>query len=120
MAAIAPTITSIGENGDDTIRIVWTPVTENDTCNPVYFPDHPIKSIQALGTFGSATVAVQGSNDGGTTFAALHSVGVTAIAITSAGVNPIVENTEQIKPVMTGGSSQSLTLALVVHRTNRP
>ena len=119
MAAIAPTVTAIGRGDGSTLRVVWTPVTANDTCVAVSYPECSDKSIQGLGTFDSGSIALQGSNDGGTTYAALHDPGGTTIAITSAGIKAVLENTELIKPVVSsGGGSQSITVAMLLHLTN--
>lgn len=113
MAVIAPTISLIGARDGSAKRVVWTPVTEADTCTPVSMPELSDKSVQVLGTFGGSTTAVHGSNDGGTTYAALNDPTGTAIAITSAKIKAVLENTEYVKPVVTGGSSQSLSIAMV-------
>lgn len=118
MAAIKPTVLAVGRGDGSTLQVIWTPVTEADTCVAVEYPEFSDKSIQVLGTFGSASVALQGSNDSGVTFAALHDPGGTAIAITSAGIKAVLENSQQIKPVATGGSSQSLSIAMLLHLTN--
>lgn len=119
MATITPTVTrAIGSQDGSCIRIVWTPVTENDTCAPAMFPEYADKSIQVFGTFGSASIALHGSNDGGTTYAALNMPSGSAIAITSAGIKAVLENTEYIKPVSTGGSSSSVTIAVLLRLSN--
>lgn len=118
MATIAPTVTLVGNQDGSIKRFTWTPVTENDTCAAVSCPGLADKSIQVFGTFGSATVALHGSNDGGTTFAALNIPAGTAIGITAAGIKAVLENTEQIKPVITGGTSQSLTIVVLARLAN--
>lgn len=113
MAVIAPTFATIGMKEGSMVRLTWTPVTEADTCGPAALPDYADKSIQVFGTFGGSSTALHGSNDGGTTFAALNLPSGSAIAITAAGIKAVLENTEQIKPVATGGSSQSITIVVV-------
>lgn len=118
MSVIAPTITTIGSGDGSIKRVVWTPVTEADSCAPVQLANFADKSIQALGTFGGATVALHGSNDGGVTYAALNTPASVAIGLTAAGIKAVLENTEYVKPVMTGGTNQSLTIALVARLAN--
>lgn len=119
MAAIQPTLTDVGLKGDgSTILAVWTPVTESDTCVPISMPEHSDKSVHVSGTFGSASVAVQGSNNGGASFASLNDPTGTVIAITAEKIKAVLENTVQVKPVATGGSAQSLTISMLVHLTN--
>lgn len=118
MAAIAPTITDAGNRDGSFKRIVWTPVTENDTCVAVQMAQYADKSIQALGTFGGATVALHGSNDNNVTYAALNTPASAAIGMTVAGIKAVLENTEYVKPVITGGTGQSLTIAMVARLAN--
>lgn len=120
MATIAPVKTWGGSKQDgSTFIITWTPVTSADSCQAVSFPEYSDRSVQVLGTFNSASVAIHGSNDGGTTFAALNDPTSTVIALTAAGIKAVLENTDQIKPVITGGGgSQSLTVAILFHLTN--
>lgn len=120
MATISPTITDVGATGDgSTLRVVWTPVTAADTCAAVKFPELADKSIQVLGVFDSVNVAVHGSNDGGTTYAALNDPGGTVIDITAAGIKQVLENTEYVKPIpLTGGGAQSITIAMLFHLSN--
>jgi hypothetical protein len=40
------------------------------------------------------------------------------IGITTTKVQAILENTLQTKPVITGGTSQSLTVAMLIHISN--
>jgi len=71
--------------------------------------------VQVFGTFGGATIAIHGSNDGGTNFAALNDTGGTVIGIATAKIKAILENSEQIKPVTSGGSGSSLTVCILFH-----
>lgn len=72
------------------------------------------KSVQATGTFDSATLTMQGSNDG-STWATLTTDGSTACTFTAAGVKNVFENTRFIRPsVGTGGAStQAINVYLV-------
>lgn len=118
MATIDPTVIATGRGDGSTLRVIWTPVTAADTCRAVSYPECADKSIQVAGTFDSASVAVNGSNDG-TNFAALRDPGGTTIAITSAAIRAILENTVVVVPLVSGGGgSQSLTISMLIHLTN--
>lgn len=117
MATIPAKVTAVGRGDDSALLVVWTPVTEADSCAAVSLPEYGDKSIQVVGTFGSASVAVQGSNDG-TNFEALNDPSSTAIGITAAGIKAVLENTVYVKPVASGGSSQSLTINMLFHMSN--
>jgi hypothetical protein len=116
MATIKPTVTDVSDKGNGaSLRVVWTPVTEADTCQAWKLPEYSDKSIQVLGTFGGATVVLNGSNDGGVTFAGLNVPAGTAISIASAAIKAVLENTEYVQPVASGGTGQSLTIAMMFH-----
>lgn len=118
MAGIQPTVTTFRGNGDGSLVLVqWTPVTEVDTCVEVQLPEYADKSVQVAGTIGGSSTAVHGSNDG-TNFALLRDPGGAPIAITAAGIKQVLENTLMTKPVITGGSSQNLTVTMLFRLAN--
>jgi hypothetical protein len=86
-----------------------TSLTPGDsTGQPFCLPTYPIKTVQALGTFGGATVTIQGSNtspsDGlSATWAILNNLSGTSIIFSSADIKAIQENTYWIRPYITGG-----------------
>lgn len=65
------------------------------------------KSVQVTGTFGAGgTLIIEGSNDGGTTWATLNDTrGETtgALSFTGADLRTILENVELIRPRVTAG-----------------
>jgi len=92
----------------------WLDVTESDTFEPVKIERAVFAmSLQASGTFGGATVALHGSLDG-TTYAALDDAQGTAIGLSAAGISACGVAAMWIKPVATGGSSQSVDVTLMV------
>ena len=124
MAVIAPAIKDLSPFGDQScMQVIWTPVTENDSCGPVQYPKHSTKSIQVEtsgvgnNSFGGCSVALKGSNDG-TNFEALSTPANAAIAITAAGIKAVLENTVQIKPVATGGTNQSIAITMLLEFAN--
>ena len=122
MAAIAPAINDVSDKGDGSaMLVVWTPVTSagSDTCNAVAFPEHTIKSVQAAGTFGGGTVAVNGSNDGAN-YLPLSTPANAAIGLTAAGVKALLENTRYIQPAISGGTAQSMTITMLFVRPTPP
>ena len=123
MATINPTRVAIngayGSGIDDSvIKVVWSPVTENDTCAAIALPAFSDKSVHFYGTFGGATVVLKGSNNAGATYVGLKDPSSTAISATSEKINAVLENTELVQPVASGGSGQSLSIALVCRLSN--
>ena len=97
----------------------WDAITEADLGSAAQSGRFPDKSVQALGTFGTGgTVAMEGSNDGGTTWFALNDPLGTPIAlVTSAPGAAILENPGLIRPNISAGTGVSLNVRLVM-RTN--
>lgn len=122
MAAIAPTRVDVSPRGDGSAFLVtWTPVTSAgaDTCNPVSLPDHPDKSIHSSGNFGgTGVVTLNGSNNGGVSFAALRTPASAAISHSAETINAVLENTVLVQPVLTGGTAASVTIAMLFRMTN--
>lgn len=89
--------------------IKWLSVTEADTCAAVAIPTHADRSVQVTGTFGGATVLIQGSNDG-STYATLTTPADAALSFTATGLKQILESTAYIKPSISGGTGQTLNI----------
>lgn len=108
MAVIVPTINWPGVQQ----VAVWGPMANGDTGKAVYFADYSDKTFQVKGTFGAAgSVSLEGSNDGGTTWAALHDPQGNNIAQTAASMEVIAENPLLVRPNVTAGDG---TTALTV------
>ena len=88
----------------------WTPFTAAHTCAPIKI-DGAVSSmsVQVAGTFGAATVKLQGSNDG-TNYADLKDGAGSAISLTAAGLASVGPLPLYVKPVASGGTGQSLTV----------
>ena len=68
----------------------------------------PDKTVQVIGTFGaSASIAIEGSNDGGTTWFACHNIGNNVIALTAAGAALIVGNPKLLRPNLSSGDGST-------------
>ena len=120
MATIKPTVTDVSGSGDGSaLLVVWSPLTEADVCQAVQFPKHSDKSIHVSGTFGGATVTVNGANNSfATAGIGLRDPSSTAISFTAEGLKTILENTQQVKPIAAGGAGQSLTISILFHFSN--
>ena len=106
-SVLAPTKTLI------TNKVVWTPLANGDSGSAVDLNDYRDRSIQVLGTFGTGgSVTLQGSNDGGTTWATLTDHGGNNLTFTAAGIKSVQQLTEFIRPTVTAGDG---TTALTVY-----
>ena len=113
MSVIAPTFTHPAKG---VMVVTWASIVEGDTATKVTTAQFSRKCFQTKGTFGSATIVAQGSNDGGTTFANLTDHGDTAISHTSASIDEIGQNPLDIRPSTSGGSGSSVTVVLTLSK----
>lgn len=70
------------------------------------------KWVQALGTFGGATITIQVSNDGATWVGATTD-GTTALTFVGAGYKRVWENSKFVRAISSGGAGTSVTVILV-------
>ena len=68
---------------------------------PCSIPGASDRCVQVMGTFGTATVTLQGSNDGGNTWATLTDFQDADLAITAAGMYMVAEAPLAIRPLVT-------------------
>lgn len=113
MAEIAATVATPRGANEGVLTVTWNTLTENDTCEE-FIPggtEPVVASMQVTGTFGGATVVLQGSNDG-TNFYDLDDIEGTAISVTAAGLVEFSTSALYIKPVASGGTSQDLDIVI--------
>ena len=96
-------------------RTTWTGLLNGDDGAPQSGVQLPNKSVQVKGTFGAGgTIIMEGSNDGGTTYAVVQDWQGAAISFTAAGAKPIATNMSLLRPRVTGGDgTTSLTCELI-------
>lgn len=113
MATITGTITSITDNGAlDVCLVSWPAMGNADTGTAIKLGGASDRSVQIEGTFGGATVVIQGSNDG-TNYETLHDPTGTAISKTAAALVQVLELSRYIRPVTSGGTGTSVTVTMV-------
>lgn len=113
MATKTATITDVSFKQDGSaMKAVWASTTEADTFAPISMPEYIQRSVSMQGTFGSATVVLNGSIDG-TNYTGLTNPAGVAISKTSAAVVGVSESTVFYQPVASGGTGQALTLSML-------
>jgi hypothetical protein len=96
--------------------VEWTGVNNGDTCSRYIAPAMSDGCFSVDGTFGSTSVALQGSNSQDNEhFTPLKDVFDNVIAISSAGKEQVAENPLSYKPVLTGGSGTTITIRLLLY-----
>lgn len=99
---------------DGAITATWAALGGTDSGAPFRLPCSADLTFQVSGTFGGATCAFQGSNDG-TTWHNLTQRGGTggaAMTYTSAACHACNEMPLFVRPNITGGTGSSITVIL--------
>ena len=96
-------------------RLVWSGAATGDTINPFTVSQQYglAASVQAVGTFGGATVKLQVSNDG-TNWADAKDVLGDVVTMTATGYFELSLSAAYIKPVITGGTGDSIDAIIVL------
>jgi len=114
VATITPQL--ITNPQDTRVKIfLWETLTDSDTATPVVVAGYQDKSVQVFGTFGGATVTIEGSNVVSTpTYATLDDANDNNLAFTSAGIEEITAACYQIRPAVTGGTAEDIDVYLYI------
>lgn len=125
MATITPTFAKVRgpSGGIDAVIATWANIGDADTCVGVKRPDLADRSVQAEGTFGGATITMQGSNNSTTgsdgNWETLTVPSGTNVTFAAAGIKQVTEATGWIRPSTAGGSGSSITVTMCARRSMR-
>lgn len=115
MAIVAPVYTKLGKSDDDKLVLVtWDLTTADTTGEAVAWAEWADRSIAFTGTWGGATAALEGSNDGSTWIALADPQG-TAISKTANAIEAVLELTRFVRAKLTtagAGATVSATLLM--------
>lgn len=93
----------------------WEALGNADDGAPVSIGYAADITVQAIGTFGSATVRLQGSNDGTNWHNMTQKGGTTTLGFTAAGVHSVNEMPAYIRPLTAGGTGTDVDVIVAVH-----
>lgn len=112
MAARTPTSSNIGSR---TTKYVWAGLLNGDTGVAVQMAASADMTIQLLDTLGvGGTCLIEGSNDGGATWAVLKSANGTALSMTALAIELIQPNPEFIRPRISAGDGDTDLIVIIV------
>lgn len=114
MATIAPTITQLEPRDGSVLKYTWV-LTGTDDGAPIPAAQWADRSVQFVGTWGGGTVLLEGSNNGGTTYATLTDAQTSAISKTADALEQVVEMTELMRP-RASVSVTTVTVSMVARR----
>lgn len=107
MAVVNDTSTEVSTLYGKGSLATWTALATGDTGKPVSGVGLSDRSVQMTGTFGGATVVLEGSNDG-TNYTTLTDTAGSALSFTSAGLKQVLQITKYIRPSVSGGAGVSI------------
>lgn len=116
MATVNATVSRI--SGDDKVVMITWALTSTDTDGaPAEWCAYADRTVTFTGTWGGATAALEGSNDG-VTWLPLADVQGTAITATANKIETAVELTRFVRPNLTTAGSGAAVSATIVMRKN--
>ncbi len=107
---------TIAETDGRSYTATWAGLTTGDVGDALRYAGHADRTVQVFGTFGGATVTLQGSLDG-TNWATLNDAQGDPISITAAKIESVTEAVRFTRPSVSGGSGASLTVMLFMRNT---
>ena len=124
MADVVHTETKLGTQlagGIAAALVAWTPLTNVNTGGDAWenraFGD---VTVQVSGTFGGATVLIEGSNDNVSWFTLNDPQGNALSVATSGKIEVVLEAPRYMRPTSSGGgATTSLSVYLMARRGNR-
>lgn len=104
------------DNFDQTRTIQWVAMGNADIGTGVAFGQFPDRTVGVTGTFGGATVIIQGSSDGGTTWDTLKDYLGNNLSFTAHATALVAENPPLLRASTSGGTGTSVTVTLTGSR----
>ena len=104
------------------LRCVWEAMAGVTTALPMSAPQYPDRTFTGTGTWGSATLVLEGSNDGVTyiTLNCMTATGeVTVASFTDNFGALLIEHTLYVRPKTTGGTGTDLDVICLAQSTRR-
>ena len=116
MATVTPTVVDISKD-DRVIMITWALTSANTDGAPAEWCQFADRTVTFTGTWGGATAALEGSNDG-STWIGLADVQGTAITATANKIETAVELTRYVRPnLTTAGVGATVSATLIMRRS---
>ena len=116
MTTVTPTYNSARGGNGSVKEWVFAITTANLNGSPIEFPDWYDRVWVATGTFGSATLAIQGSADG-TNWVTLNDVNGNAATLTADGHRHVQATPRFMRPFLTvAGSGAAITVTCLARR----
>lgn len=117
MATVTPTLAKVGDQDDSAVLFTWALTTANTDGSPLEWTQWADRCFQAVGTWGGATLTIQGSNDGTNWFSLSNAAGAAAATFTADGGKSIIELPRYVRPnLTTPGAGATVAVTLLARR----
>lgn len=118
MASVSPQFSrDIGTRDASVVLLSWALSTANTDGLPFEMPEWADRTWQAVGSWGGATLSLQGSNDGSNWFVLSNAAGGTAATLSANGGLASIELPRYVRPnLTTPGSGATVTVSLCARR----
>lgn len=118
MATVTPTQTALGWNA---AVITYSNMEGDDTGAAFEWPRHKDRSVQVVATaYDSATLVIQGSNDGDNWVTLFDESGTALSWTSSAQLEVVLQNTRYVRPKTSGGDGTTGTDLTVIFHAGAP
>lgn len=104
----------VGPDETGVVYVTWEALGNADNGEAIAVAHLLNKSFQIIGNFGSATIVIEGSNDGGVTWNTLHDATGANCSYTAAAMGTAVEQPLLLRPRTSGGTGTDLDVILVL------
>lgn len=108
---------SIGDGS--VVLYTWNLTSANADGAPIQAPEWADRTWQAQGTWGGATLTLQGSNDGSNWFTLSNAAGAAAVTLTASAGVATIELPLYVRPnLTTPGTGATVAVTLLARRSN--
>ena len=113
---MATIVVAVSDRPAQSFLAAWQGLSSGDVGQAIDYVGHADRTVQIVGTFGGATVTLEGSLDG-TNWATLNDAQGSPISMTSSGIEAVTEMVLYTRPKVVGGTGVSVTALLMMRRT---
>lgn len=117
MATVTPTSASVSAGDGSAVLYSWSLTTANADGAPISGVEWADRTWQAAGTWGAATLTLQGSNDGTNWFTLTNAAGGTAVTMTANAGAATIELPLWVRPnLTTPGTAAAVAVTMLMRR----
>lgn len=118
MATIPAVITPAPEGSHKVFIVTWANMLNGDVGEAIALSQYSDRSVQVIGTFNGAAVAIEGSLESNTTnFTLLTDSKENDLLITSAKIEAVLQLVRWVRPSVPSGTGANVTVIMLLRLT---